>query len=200
MAIYAPTTNSADLLTHRIFSRRDQIQPQSNVLWRLERGVVRTLTLNDDGTKIGLGYWGAGDVIGQPLSGLNPYLIECLTSVEISILPSELWEQALDAMLVHIQQAEEILNIIHLKPVSLRLWQLLVWLAQKFGRDVEQGRLIDLPLTHQELAEATNMTRVTITRLLHQFELDGRLRRHHRQLVLVVLSENAQESMFSSSH
>ena len=188
---FAQTTNPGDLLTQRVFGRRDQIQPQSDVLWRIERGAVRTLTWSDDGTDIALGYWGPGDVVGAPLSRISPYQIECLTSVEVSILPEALWYQALDAIVLHIQQIEELLSIVHRKQVSLRLWEFLVWLAQKFGRDIEQGRLIDLPVTHQEIAEAINTTRVSVTRMLQQFELDGRLRRHHRQLVLIVLTENA---------
>jgi len=106
-------------------------------------------------------------------------------------LPSELWSQALDAMLSHIQQTEELLTILHQKPVSRRLWDFLVWLGQKFGRDVDQGRLIDLQLTHQELAEATSATRVSVTRMLQQFESEGMLLRHQRQFILRPASINA---------
>ena len=184
MAISAPNPALASPLRQRLFSRRDLIPLREDVLWRIERGAVRTLTWSEQGTPITLGYWGIGDVVGNPLSRINPYQIECLTSVEMSILPSDLWEQALDAMLLHIQQAEEILNIIHRKPVSLRLWQFLVWLSQKFGRDVDQGRLIDLGVTHQEIAEVINTTRVSVTRMLQQFEEKGMLLRHERRLIL----------------
>ncbi len=49
---------------------------------------------------------------------------------------------------------------------------------------MEQGRLIDLFVTHQEMADAVNMTRVTVTRLLQQFETEGMLQRHSKRLVL----------------
>lgn len=165
------TPTDADLLTQRLFNRRESIPPQTDVLWRIERGAVRTLTWSVDGTLIALGYWGPGDVVGHPLSRLQVYSIECLTSVEVSILPSAVWCQVLDAIVLHIQQAEELLCIVNRNPVKQRLWQFLVWLGQKFGRDVEQGRLIDLGLTQQELAEAINTTRVTVTRLLRQSTL-----------------------------
>ena len=93
-------------------------------------------------------------------------------------------------MLLHIQQAEEILNILHRKPVSLRLWQFLVWLSQKFGRDVAQGRLIELGVTHQEMAEVLNTTRVSVTRMLQQFEEEGMLVRHDRRMVLCLNSQS----------
>jgi CRP-like cAMP-binding protein len=95
-----------------------------------------------------------------------------------------MWHQAVDAFLSHIQQAEELLSIVHRKPISMRLWQFLVWLSDKFGREVEQGRLIDLGVTHQEMAEVLNTTRVTVTRLLQEFEEEGVLLRHKRRLIL----------------
>lgn len=192
MAISAPTSSLQPPLTQRIFSRHDLVPLRQDVLWRIERGVIRTVTWSEQGTLITLGYWGAGDVVGHPLSRVIPYQIECLTSVEATILPSELWHQTINAMLSHIQQSEELLSIVHRKPVSLRLWQFLVWLSQKFGRDVDQGRLIDLGITHQEMAEVINTTRVSVTRLLQQFEEQGMLLRHQRRLILYVPVEQVK--------
>ncbi|PMB02735.1 replication/maintenance protein [Fischerella thermalis CCMEE 5198] len=174
----------------RIFNRREVIPPRNDVLWRIERGAVRTLTWSEDGTFITLGYWGAGDLIGYPLSRVKPYQIECLTSVEVSVVPPHHWNQDVNALMIHIQQAEELLSIVHRKPISLRLWQFLVWLSEKFGRDVEQGKLIELNVTHQEMAEVLNTTRVTVTRLLQQFEDKGNLLRHKRRIILR-LSKNS---------
>lgn len=174
----------------RIFTRREVIPPRNDVLWRIERGAVRTLTWSEDGTFITLGYWGPGDLIGYPLSRIKPYQIECLTSVEVSVVPPHHWNQDVNALMTHIQQAEELLSIVHRKPISLRLWQFLVWLSEKFGRDVEKGKLIELNVTHQEMAEVLNTTRVTVTRLLQQFEDEGNLLRHKRRIILR-LSKNS---------
>ncbi|MCP6763036.1 MAG: Crp/Fnr family transcriptional regulator [Fischerella sp. CENA71] len=171
-------------LPQRIFTRKEVIPARNDVLWRIERGAVRTLTWSEDGTFITLGYWGPGDLIGHPLSKVKPYQIECLTSVEVSVVPPHHWNQDVNALITHIQQAEELLSIVHRKPISLRLWQFLVWLSEKFGRDVEQGKLIELNVTHQEMAEVLNTTRVTVTRLLQQFEEEGSLLRHKRRIIL----------------
>ncbi len=171
-------------LSPRLFTRKEIIPPNQNVLWRIDRGVVRTLTWGEDGTFITLGYWGAGDLIGYPLSKINPYQIECLTSVEAIAIPPHLWHQYTQDLIAHIQYSEELLSIVHRKPVALRLWQFLVWLSEKFGRDVDQGRLIELYITHQEIAEVLNTTRVTVTRLLQQFEADGALIRYKRRIIL----------------
>jgi CRP-like cAMP-binding protein len=171
-------------IPYRLFTRREMIPPRNDVLWRIERGAVRTLTWSEEGTFITLGYWGTGDLIGSPLSKVKPYQIECLTNVEVSIVPPHLWYQDVTALLSHIQQAEELLSIVHCKPMSVRLWQFLLWLSRKFGREVEEGKLIDLNATHQEMAEVLNTTRVTVTRLLQQFEEEGTLLRQKRQMIL----------------
>ncbi|MEH2435661.1 MAG: Crp/Fnr family transcriptional regulator [Nostoc sp.] len=188
-----PNSNSSVLLNssalcgqlpQQIFSRREVIPLQNDVLWRIEHGAVRTLTWSEDGTFITLGYWGLGDLIGYPLSRVKPYQIECLTGVEISIVPPHLWHQDINALLSHIQQVENLLSIVHRKPISLRLWQFLVWLSEKFGRDVDKGKLIDLNITHQDIAEVLNTTRVTVTRLLQQLEEEGTVLRHKRRIIL----------------
>jgi CRP-like cAMP-binding protein len=171
-------------LHQQIFTRGEIIPPRNEVLWRIERGAVRTLTWSEDGTCITLGYWGPGDIIGYPLSKVKPYQIEPLTRVEVSVLPPHLWYQDIDALLSHIQQAEELLSIVHRKPIALRLWYFLLWLSEKFGCEVEHGKLVDLNITHQEIAEVLNTTRVTVTRLLQQFEEEGKLFRQKRRMIL----------------
>ncbi|WYL97561.1 MAG: Crp/Fnr family transcriptional regulator [Gloeotrichia echinulata IR180] len=171
-------------IPYRLFSRRQMFPARHDTLWRIEQGAVRTLTWNAEGTFIPLGYWGSGDLIGSPLSRVKPYQIQCLSNVEVTVVPRHLWYEDVSALLSHIQQAEELLTIVHCKPVSLRLWQFLLWLSTKFGRDVEQGKLIDVNATHQEISEVLNTTRVTVKRLLQEFEEEGTLLRHKRQLIL----------------
>jgi CRP-like cAMP-binding protein len=182
-------------LQQRVFTRREVIPARNDVLWKIERGAVRTLTWGEDGTFITLGYWGPGDLIGYPLSRVKPYQIECLTSVEVSVIPPHIWSQEVNALLSHIQQAEELLSIVHRKPISLRLWQFLVWLSEKFGRDVEQGKLIDLNVTHQEMAEVLNTTRVTVTRLLQQFEEEATMIRHKRRIIICKPNNNLNNGL-----
>jgi CRP-like cAMP-binding protein len=91
----------------------------------------------------------------------------------------------LDALFLHTQQAEELLSIVRNERMHSRLQQILVWLAQKFGREVNSGRLIDLRLTHQAIAEVIGTTRVTVTRLLNQFEREGVISRPRRHYIVL---------------
>ena len=184
-----PLTSPSVQPQQRIFGRRELIPAQPDWLWQIDRGAARTVTWSEDGTLIALGYWGAGDIVGQPLSKLKPYRIECLTSVEATLLPPYSWYQVIDAAVAHIQQMEELLAIVRSRPTDVRLLQLLRWLSRKFGCEVPQGMLIDVRLTHQEIAEVIGTTRVTVTRLLQQFEQAGSIDRNNGRLIVVFADE-----------
>ena len=168
----------------RTFSCLDTLPVRQKMLWKIESGVLRTYTFNETGARNILGYWGAGDVVGHPLSRLNPYEIECLTFVEVVSIPPELWHEELEAIVLHAQQTKELLYIKGYERAHHRLLQLLIWLAQKFGRAVDQGKLIEVPLTHEGIAESISSTRVTVTRLLKQFEREGTIHRDHRKIIV----------------
>jgi len=171
------------------FGRRSLLPLKQNTLWKIEMGVVRTITWLEDGTVVTLGLWGAGDIVGRSLSMLEPYQIESLTPVEI--VPVATRDYFLDStlLLAHIQQAEAFTLIRSHKRVEEMLLKLLVWLSKRFGREVEQGHLIELRLTHQDLAELLGTTRVTVTRILKQFEQQKLIQRLPQHLTLLKAEE-----------
>lgn len=131
-----------------------------------------------------LGFWGKGDVIGHPLSRMEPYQVECLTTVQICELPPES-SYLQKALLAHAWKSEELLRIIHQSSIANRLLHLLLWLADQFGKPMVSGILLELRLTHQDLADTIGSTRVSVTRLLSQMERDGKIKRFSRtQLIL----------------
>ena len=166
------------------YPRRLSLPVRTNHLWKIEVGVVRTLTWLEDGTVVTLGLWGAGDVVGKALSKMEPYQMECLTAVDVTLVPLSDFARDPEPLLNYIRQAEEFLVIRSAKKVEEMLIKLLVWLADRFGYAVEEGRAIDLKITHQDLAEMLGTTRVTVTRLLKQFEDQGMIQRLTRQIVL----------------
>jgi CRP-like cAMP-binding protein len=155
--------------------------PYSARLWQIESGYVRSLTWNDIGTITALGIWGTGDIVGHCLSSIQPYQIECLSPVVVR-------EVSLDCthlLLSHIQQMEQLLSLAHIQQTSARLMSLLEWLAQRFGQLNSQGYLIDIPLTHQSIAELIGTTRVTVTRLLNELERTEKIQRLRQHRILL---------------
>lgn len=169
----------------RSFKRRSTIPLRHTALWRIESGVVRMVTWLEDGSTVTLGLCGAGDVVGTYLSAIEPYQIECLTEVEATPLSADEWLPDPAQLLARVQQAEEFMLIRSHRRVEEMLLKLLTWLSKKFGRKVNTGHLIDLRLTHQDLAELLGTTRVTITRVLKQFEQQGLVQRLPNHLTLL---------------
>ena len=188
MTIASVSTKTFDETSRHIFSRRSHLANRSNALWRIETGVVRTVTWLEDGTIITLGLWGPGDTIGKPISKCDPFQIECLTKVEAILLSGDRWLNR-DILLNHIQQAESFMVMRGYKRVDFMLYQLLIWLAKRFGSEVEQGHLIDMILTHQDIAEIIGTSRVTVTRTLGHFEQQGLIDRLPLHRIILQASE-----------
>ncbi|AZB72233.1 Crp/Fnr family transcriptional regulator [Synechococcus elongatus] len=166
----------------QVWSRNTSLPTQST--WCIQTGFVRSLTWDEAGELITLGIWGPGDWIGGSLSRLQPYELQCLTPVTATAIADPL--DNLDSTLVlQLQQVEELLSIIRLRRVPSRLLRLLHWLTLRFGLQAEHGWMLDLHLTHQVLADIIGSTRVTITKLINQFEAEGRLIRLSGQRLLV---------------
>jgi CRP-like cAMP-binding protein len=170
---------------YRTFAYRSQIPSENNCLWKIEHGIVRTSTLTSSGNVANLGFWGPGDVFGKPLSKADPYMIQCLKSVKISPLPSHLWHQELNAILLHAKQTEELLSILHNESIYVRLIQCLGWLVFRFSCEVVEGEMIAFKLTHQEIAETIGTTRVTVSRLMKKLERAGLINQNCSQVILL---------------
>lgn len=188
MTIASLSTKTFDETSRHIFPRRSHLPNRSNALWKIETGVVRTVTWLEDGTIITLGLWGPGDTIGKPISKCDPFQIECLTKVEAILLSGDRWLNR-DILLNHIQQAEDFMVIRAYKRVDFMLYQLLTWLAKRFGYEVDQGHLIDMILTHQDIADILGTSRVTVTRTLGHFEQQGLIDRLPLHQIILQPSE-----------
>jgi CRP-like cAMP-binding protein len=170
----ANPTLIAPKLEARTFKRREHLPLRESSLWQIETGAVRTYTLTEDGTVISLGFWGLGDTVGQPLACIQPYIVECLMDVKVQALHLQECGHLNQVLLSHLHQTQTFLRL-RSGQIYQRLQQLLDWLADKFGHELERGQLIQLRLTHQDIADALGTTRVTVTRLLSQFEQEGRI-------------------------
>lgn len=167
------------------FSSRSPLPIKQASVWKIEVGAVRTFTWLEDGNTVITGLWGPGDVVGKALSTIEPYQIECLTAVEAILLPLGSQQIPEEWLLAYLQQIEMLTLIRSHRRVDVMLVKLLGWLAKRFGHAVESGNLIDLRLTHQDLAELMGTTRVTVTRILGQLEEQGLIERLSLQRILL---------------
>lgn len=167
------------------FSARTVLPLIPDSLWHLETGFVRSMTWLEDGTSVVLGIWGPGDRVGQPFSNTDPYRLECITKVEATLLSAASLDNSLETLLGYIHQFEALMQIRSYKRVDLMLLKFLSWLGKRFGQDVTAGRMINLRLTHQDIAESIGATRVTVTRTLNQLEQQGLIQRLSLQRIVL---------------
>ncbi len=66
-----------------------------------------------------------------------------------------------------------------------RLASLLMRFIEDFGVEVKSGYLIDIVLTHQEIANLMGSSRVTVTKLLNQFIDEGIIKIYKRKIVVM---------------
>lgn len=155
------------------FTARSLLPAKPDQIWQIKSGIVRSMTYLEDGTNVVLGIWGTGSTVGKSFSSRESYQIECVSKVEATFLPLSDLTNLSDTLLDHLHQAETLMEIRSYKRVDFMLLQLLGWLAQRFGQEVDQGILLDLRFTHLDLAEVIGATRVTVTRTLNQLQQNG---------------------------
>lgn len=183
MALALVDSNLPIQSTH-CFRRRELISADPRQLWQIKSGIVRTLTWNDEGQVCVLGFWGLNDVVGQSLSNIDFYQIECLTPVTACLL-APVYRCQRDVLLSYLKRTEQLLTIVQMRSVRSRLVSFLNYLAQQFGQETDQGTLLNFHLTHQDIADVINSNRVTITRLMGALHEQGKICWHRKRFLII---------------
>lgn len=172
-------------IEYQVFQAGELVTLGADYYWLLQQGKVKCSSWTELGNPITLGYWGINDLIGQPLAFVSPYHVKCLTQVKAGRIPLEHTCNITRLIQRQVQQTEEILYILRSEKAYNRLRQVLVWLSQKFGTEVSLGKLIELRLTHRDLAELVGATRVTVTKFVNQLERENFLSRPQRNTFVI---------------
>ena len=154
-------------------------------IWQVYRGVVQLSQFASSGDEILLGWVYPENFFGLWLTAnqLENYQARALSDVYLRWYPlaeiessATLSQLILGQVIYRMRQAEALLAIAGLRRVDERLQELLKLLAQEMGQSTSGGVRLNVRLTHQMLANAIGTTRVTITRLLGDFQAQGQIR------------------------
>lgn len=142
-------------------------------LWLVVRGMVKLGALTIHGDELLLGLAGPDQAFGEPLHDLDTYSATTLCSTDLLCLSwaeiqadHQLAVAILQRVSQRQRQSQALLALLGLRRVEDRLRGFLELLALDYGQPCERGLLLDLGMTHQELASALGTTRVTVTRVL----------------------------------
>lgn len=149
-------------------------------VWQVYRGVVQISKISHDGREIVLGWVTCDSVFGNWIDNTIAYRAVALSDVylrwyrEADIKKSPLLARQLIAQFSdRLIETEQLLAIAGLRRIEDRLWQLLLMLKRKMGQTVVDGSRLSVRFTHQQLANAISTTRVTVTRILGDFQNRG---------------------------
>jgi CRP-like cAMP-binding protein len=143
--------------------------------WYVESGYLRATGSTDQTEIFTWGIWGPGEIVIPELLSLEPLELRALSGARVHQCTPDPAEQHAFST-AHIQQMGMLLQITRVRPAEARLFNLLLWLGERFGAITEQGRCVPLEgmnLTHRQLAEMASVSRVTVTKALGHFRQQG---------------------------
>ncbi len=164
------------------YEKGDYIPLLASGFWQVERGVIQLNRTDLNGDEVTLGWATPNTSFGVGSSEYTHYQAQALSDVSLRwFSQNEILNSAnlsrifLEQLNRRIIKAEELLAIASIRRVEERLMQLLLFLQAEMGESVAEGTRLTVRFTHQNLANAICTTRVTVTRLLKDFQLNNKV-------------------------
>ena len=185
----------------RTFGRKSLIylpSDQSDSVLLLASGRVKLYHITNDGKEAVLALIEPGELFGELAlvePGQREEFAEAMIPSRVVLIPGdavrELMEKHPEVSLevsrlmgLRRRRTERRLKSLLFRSNRERLIHLLLELAEKYGRPGSDGLLIDIKLSHQELASIIGSTRETVTVVLGELQAEGYLLIRRRQLIL----------------
>jgi CRP-like cAMP-binding protein len=177
----------------RLYEKGEEIPLLDQGIWQVYRGFVEIGTLHPTGEDVLLGWAKPDTFFGKWLNRLHFYRAIALSDVYLiwySLKEIEtsnhLAQLMLNQVIQSMRQTENLLAIVAMKKVEDRLKEFLNLLAQELGKKTDEGIEIQIRLTHQNIANGINTTRVTATKMLGELQKQGKIKwNEYRHLVMM---------------
>lgn len=156
----------------------------STYLFNVVTGAVRLTKLLPDGRCQVTGFLFPGDLLGLAVTEVYAYSAEALTDASLcrfartsltAIMERfpKLEHRLLGLASNELAQAQEHLMILGRKTATERVATVLLKLAKRIGQQVAGGRVLDLPMTRQDIADYSGLTTETVSRIISRLRQDG---------------------------
>lgn len=168
-------------------------------IWIVEKGRIRTFYAGPSGREITLAYWSVGHFIGGPeVFGVGRHvwsadaLEDCellfLSGTSLQRLVRELPDVAVAVINGLINKGKcysALIQMLGTRTVSERLRQLLVILAETYGRHEEDHIVIDRTITYDQIATIVGATRQWVTQSLDRLQSEGVLEVSRKEITIL---------------
>lgn len=200
--------------TRKYFSRNDRIfqagSPSTSVFLIIS-GRVKVFELSSAGREVIMWFCMAGEVFGlaeifHEKQQRNVYAQAC-TDTQIIVIPRGKFRKlmyaepgiallVMDVMATRIRMLGDMLLNLSSGSAESRVARLLARLLLCYGKEIHGVVYIDLPITHQEIADMIGSCRQTVTTILGKFRCNGILTiQQHRITVKATNIQTAAQSL-----
>lgn len=168
-ALAATIPSGISGIIERRYERAELIALERDAIVEVHEGIVAQTVIHADGTEVLLGLCGPGQLlIGHPDDSCCLQLL-AHTAVRVTIRD---WSTAaaqphfVERLRARLRQMEAWSAMGARHYLDQRMLGILGLLGEQFGRPQDDGLLIDVRITHAQLATAVGATRTTVTRIL----------------------------------
>ncbi len=151
-------------------------------------GEVKAIQTTEDGKEIILAMHGSGDFFGE-ISLLDGKTIPARVMVTKDAITAIISKKDFYSLLGHNKVAIKMSQILcsrlreswakvqmlNFNNASQRVKMLLIMLSDKYGSKSDEGIILKIKLTHQDIAEMSGMTRETVTRVIDKLQKSGEI-------------------------
>lgn len=158
-------------------------------LYMILSGSVKVIRTSEDGKETIIAMHRAADFFGEMtlIDGKTvPATVSAREDSLIALISKEDFHSLLFAhrkiagvilemLCARLRDSWEKIRILTYRNASLRIKALLLMLAGEYGEKTAEGETLNIKLTHQSLADMTNLTRETVTRVLDRLQKEGEI-------------------------
>ena len=124
------------------------------------------------------------DVFAEAVTDVRVAGVQKLTLTEVVKRRPEFAVKLFSSFSERLRQSDEVIESLLHREVSTRLATLLLNLGDRFGEPNGMGIVLDVRLTHQELANMIASTREAVSKVMSEFQRDGSIEVQNRKIVL----------------
>lgn len=164
----------------------------------IENGKALSMYHASNGRVGATGIWAAGDILGgasiyEPekrqtaVKCLEPTVLWCLNLnkwQEVTTRFPEVGHAVAGALSARLRWANHLIHVLQTLSAYERVGAIILSLAERFAKKSEDGIVIDVPLTHEDLAALVGVTRQFATITLHELQKEGIIALRRRTILV----------------
>ncbi len=170
----------------------------NRVMYIVLSGKVKVTQVTEDGKEIILAIHTSGEFFGE-VSLIDkktvPATVEAMEDSTVALITEEDFNELLRNFKFtmsllkifsrRLREAWRKIYMLNLKNATDRMKVLFLTLMTRHGKPQENGMLLDIPLTHQEIADMAGLSRETVTRVIDRWKKEDLIRVLRRGVILL---------------